>query len=519
MQNNCFESEITVAWLKNGHTRRNGSHTILRRKLSDVLSEAASSDPFHGPKHATPAMFPYSPSEPECPYDDDAVDRVTLSGGCLFFDIDDKPLFEKIWDARYDIRKAVPSLAAMWFSMNGKGHLAFRCAWRRNSGYKARWYAMESDLRTAIESVLGKESAKVFGSPKVNDRHMSTALDYFSIGYTSGYELWDAETYSLDVDESAYSYADIPSSTVEKHSLFVNPEIKRKWIESPDVESFVKWCDRKLAYVHVTESMTPPYDSEMEIDGETCRYWVNDGSYYRLPLCYAKTGFKLADRKKGAVRSASVFYARVMGMDFDEALYNTSKYYCGNMNRFGYADDREKDVITDALEYVFANMDRMNASFLRDARPVIVSPVIFEDPDWVYYGTRHNERTGRERARIAAAIKRRLREEKFAELCRPDDTPESAAEKMAEYYPRITPPVAAKIAKACGIRLRRAENRAEEPGENRAGKYEYGDRYRGRYDYVNAYDRSGKRVKVKRALVDNITYFAGKKDWKNCKSK
>lgn len=498
--------KIRISYLDIGCTKRNGNDCIFRKDLKDVLESMSVADKKVCKKDMTPVIYPYLVQKSVCVYDDSVVNRINLKGECLFFDIDDESLFSEMWEHQTDLKRLMPSLAAMWFSMHDKGHIVFRCDWKGNSGYHAHWYAMSSILYDTLLSVLGKRWAVLFSTKKVNDHGMSNALQNFSVGYTKDYTYWDTfEVFSpCDIDASVFSHTDIEKAKPGKYTLFTDSDVMNKWIGCDMVDNFTKWCEKHRGYVHSVENKTLPYDKTMCVYGEVVEYWINDGSYYHLNIGYYSPDYVLHDGKKRSIRTAAIFYACVMGMPFEECLYNVGKYYCMFMGRFGFDKDLKeeryaKNVILNETVDVFANKKLQRTSFLRDNRPVIVGPHRFLDKEWVYYDTPHNIMSNMERRKIAAKVKSELRRECFSTLYKDGDTIKTMTEKMLEFYPKITESVVKKIAKECGIIVRKKRRDSKE--------------------YVNVYDLDGKRTKVRAELVDGKKYFASKKEWKNHKSK
>lgn len=516
---------VQIAYLKRVKTsRKSGKNFIYSKSLKSVLGEQSQKNPVSEEtlndekksrelKETEPGIFPVSLVASQTRYTDSVFNRQLVNGKVVFLDIDSVELAERMFYDADVLQNLFPPLLAVWYSLRGKMHIAVRCDWTGFSGYAAAWIGISAKLSDIVSRMYGKTTAKKFNT--ANDRCMIEPNHCISACYTKGYQWFGdglvfagEDVYVPDPEIVAQNkWRETPKDSAVKDTLFTDGEAKKKW-HGKTINSWVNWAEKNRPWKYVTENKEPSYKSiyiEPGVNNSweyvTLRYWENDGDYYTIRM--ERKGYKrrkLLDGRKRCISAVAKYAASVLTVSFEECLYITSKFWLRNCEPWdAYERIDAAALIQSKVEDAYANRVRnMNTiNWLRDTREILIDPQAEEN--FCY--------NGRAQASMAAAVKAQLRINKLRECYSKGDTLTSLTDKMLQWYPNIKETTVYRLAKIADLKIKSTD------------KYRsiYGDRYKhkydGRYQYVNAYDSTGRRTRVKKELVDGKNYFDSKKKY------
>ncbi len=502
MQSNVVkESIVYTSYLERCNTTRDGSSRVLRKPFGDVLRDMTAMPvpdidlsnevEVRKYKEKCASLCAYDIGCESVPYTEKVVKRSDMRGSVVFIDIDSVKLAETIWKGRERLHAECPWVYAVWFSLRGKLHIAVRADWSGNKWHNAVWEAACG----RIKSHFG------FGDEfdRANDSSLRWADQQINVNHSDAAELFDTQPFPMD-GLTADDRFDLDPIKPKYGELFTCKECMARWYDD-EVKGFVSWYGGSHTCVFTTESRRIEYDREIAIRSERCplngvdetsfRYWLNDGTYYRLDV--PREGYAVyrrANGRKRFVEACAMFYKYVLGMPFEDALYCTAKCYLDYCEPWipAYADERQ--IILYKVARVYSDGGRFKGCESKYLCRDLVVPSPYGKPR--VEGCKPSVWNGSAQYSIRKSIERQLQLDKVSELYSDGDSESVLADKLKPYFGLLKESRIRDLCKELHLRL-------------------------GSGLYANAYTADGKRHKVRADKVDGVTYFGSKKDLKNNK--
>lgn len=110
-------------------------------------------------------------------------------GNIIFIDLDkiDKTEAKSVFDNADKLKKAMPSLVAVNYSLSGNLHMYVLGNWSNANEYRAKQTWATNTTIDTINNIFGLNWSK----DDVNDEHQSSSIQRFPTCYTKGFKWWD----------------------------------------------------------------------------------------------------------------------------------------------------------------------------------------------------------------------------------------------------------------------------------------------------------------------------------------